>query len=577
MTETTTAPAQQECATFLRTLWAGVPDDQHFLIWTLPDKKSRWYRPDERGIGSALDVIGNIRSRADVYVGVALSPTDRGAHRRIVARETSGIVGLWADIDVMDESAHKKPNLPVSTEQALELLNQALPDPTIVVESGHGLQAWWLFDQPWLFESPQQVAAAAMLAQAWNDTLRAVAQGRGMAVDATHDLARVMRVPGTLNHKGLQADPPGPVMPTRLLTLDATIRYTSDELRGIVGTPPTAPISTRVGGGGPDLGQSTASFTLLRDAEPPFRKWEALKRVDRNIVLTWERKRRDLGDQSPSGYDMALANYAALAGWTDQEIVDLLVYNRVEHQDDPKLDRADYYARTLRKARDSAARAQAGDAIDTVLDELKNADQADDEDTVARSQQQLLDWLTPVFRVGVLKCERYAQDPALFRLQTEHGWVVLGTAEDVLNQNQVRGRLLDVTKTVVPRLKNGEWDKVAEAVIRAAVDVDMGPEPTLIGSVAGWIDDYLEAYPPAPEKDESAIVTRHPFRLAGGEQVCIFPKQFRDWLNRTDNEKMTTKELTMRLRIYGAEPLKVNATIEGRATSRSVWKLPPRP
>lgn len=564
---------QAECDQFLRTLWHGTPSENYFLIWTLPDKKSRWFRPTDEGLAAAVAAIGQIRDRGDVYVGVGLADQDRGAHRRTVAREITGIPGLWLDVDVQDESAHKKPNLPKTQEDALALLRDALPDPTVIIDSGHGLQAWWLFDRPWIFASANERAAAAQLAQAWNDTLRAVAHSKGMAIDATHDLSRVMRVPGTANRKGLTYDPPGPVVPCRLVSIDSDLRYTTDELRTIVGTPPTAPIKQYDGTGGPMVGESTSSFSLRRDAEPPFRKWEALKRVDRNIVLTWERKRRDLGDQSASGYDMALANYAALAGWDDQEIVDLLVYARVENGDDPKLDRADYYARTLRKARDSAARAQAGDAIDTVLDELKHVD-PEDEGSVHKSQQALLDWLTPIFRIGVLKCERYAQDPALFRLQTEHGWVVLGTAEDVLNQNHVRGRLLDVTKTVVPRVKNAEWDKVAEAVIRSAVDVDMGPEPTLVGSVTGWLDDYLEAYPPLPEKDESAIVTRNPFMVGG--HVCIFPKQFRDWLNRYDGEKMTTKELTMRLKIYGADPIKVNATVEGRPTSRSVWKLPIR-
>ena len=41
--------------------------------------------------------------------------------------------------------------------------------------------------------------------------------------------------------------------------------------------------------------------------------------------LSWERRRPDLRDQTLSGYEMSLASIAANAGWSAQDICDLLV------------------------------------------------------------------------------------------------------------------------------------------------------------------------------------------------------------------------------------------------------------
>jgi putative DNA primase/helicase len=83
----------------------------------------------------------------------------------------------------------------------------------------------------------------------------------------------------------------------------------------------------------------TAEVGELRldpNAEPPADRFQALLANDSRCKATWERTRTDLHDSSPSGYCWALATAAVQAGWTDQEVCDLLVAWRARHKADRK-------------------------------------------------------------------------------------------------------------------------------------------------------------------------------------------------------------------------------------------------
>ena len=67
--------------------------------------------------------------------------------------------------------------------------------------------------------------------------------------------------------------------------------------------------------------------------------------------MSCERQRTDLPDSSASGYDQSLANFAANAGWSDQEIVNLLIAHRRTFGDDLNLNNPQKYQRTIATAR----------------------------------------------------------------------------------------------------------------------------------------------------------------------------------------------------------------------------------
>src|ERR1017187_7843536 len=179
--------------TFLNVLWQSKPEDLYVLIWTLHDKRSHWYRD----VAAAADFV--IKARGlDVYVGVALSRADRGPTHRCVSDDVAGIGGFWADLDLKSE-AHTKA-LPATIADALSIIPECMP-PTVVIATGNGAHAWWLFKEPYVFDDAEDRKDTAMLVSRWQTLLRLRASQRGWSFDRLSDLARVLRIPGTANMK----------------------------------------------------------------------------------------------------------------------------------------------------------------------------------------------------------------------------------------------------------------------------------------------------------------------------------------------------------------------------------------
>ena len=205
---------KQQAHEFLSALWEGIPEGHKFLTWSLDRKYSLFWKAEE--IESAADAVAG---KPNEYVGVGVTDQKIPIDKRAKAADISGIAGLALDIDYEDGSAHKarkdKFPLPPDEAAAMQLLDAMPLKPTIVVHSGHGLQAWWLFKEVMTFDRPIERTTAAEISRRWNATLAAKAHAFGWSVDSVHDLARVMRIPGTVNKK---ADSPS--VPARLLVKD---------------------------------------------------------------------------------------------------------------------------------------------------------------------------------------------------------------------------------------------------------------------------------------------------------------------------------------------------------------------
>ncbi|MGB9457176.1 MAG: hypothetical protein WCB12_14105 [Bryobacteraceae bacterium] len=340
------APADQ-IQHFLDALFGQKDDSEYILIWLSVGLRSAWFKTTAE---AAAYVRAN--SDKDIYVGVALSPADHGRALRLKIdgneRIPSSVSALWADLDIV--GAHKKTNLPPTVEDAKTILFSEMP-PSILVHSGGGLQAWWRFKEPWRLDTPEEVAKAAALSVRWNRALRARAAVKGWDLDSVGDLTRVMRVAGTTNWKV-----PGQPRPAELLDLN-NHRYEPSDLDGYLDL-----IGAELPAERPEV--VVGKLNYRADAEPPRTKFDLLCETDHKFALTWKRGRKDMKDRSSSGYDMALANAAAFAGWSDQEIVDLLIANKRRLNQDLKL-RDSYYVTTIKKAR--AAHAEELAAVDRLV------------------------------------------------------------------------------------------------------------------------------------------------------------------------------------------------------------------
>jgi hypothetical protein len=334
--------AELGVAEFLERLWGPEPPGL-IELWTLAGRKSHYLRsPLGAGVVAAP-------GRPDVYTGVALAFKALGAGRRARAIQRIALAGLWLDLDVCGGPDGKTGAAP-SKDAAAELAG-AIVEPTLVVDSGYGVHAWYLFEEPWRFENRDEQHGGALAAAQWYALHRARANARGWTIDHTHDLARLLRIPGTVNAK----DPEHP-RPVRLLH-DSGTRYPRELLLEHAAAAGDV-LSAATARGGP------VSFVLHSNAQLEEAVLDALEANAPEFHDTLTHRRAGTEGWSMSEWDLSIATQAAAAGWTDQRIADLLVWHRRSHDpEDTKAGRADYLRRTIAVARSHARREQAADTL----------------------------------------------------------------------------------------------------------------------------------------------------------------------------------------------------------------------
>lgn len=325
---------------FLRNIFGdALSAERRLVIFTTPDKRARLFRDVDEAARYA-------RSRSasqNVYFGLSLV---KGTPRGRGKVDDAAVIGaLWADIDIAGDVHAGKP-LPSSIDESRELLAKLPLRPSCLVDSGYGLHAYWLLKEPWVFDTPQERLRAAEIARGWHAAVCAAAAARGWFLENLGDLTRVLRLPGTSNHNGA-----GEPVPVRVVACQPELRYAADDFEPYLGRVPGMPSAVHAD-----------DLALRPDAEPPALKLaEALSECPQ-FRQTWQRDRPDLPDQSQSGYDLSLATIAALRGWTDQEVADLVIAARRRHERNPaKALRPDYIRRTIARARAAATETPAGD------------------------------------------------------------------------------------------------------------------------------------------------------------------------------------------------------------------------
>src|SRR5215217_2345867 len=182
---------------FFRTLYGD--EAPGFLpIFTHTPNRTRWVVADSPAEAARIAVQSG--RKRDTYFGIGLHGKALGEGQRGKAARVIALPGLWADLDVKGE-AHEAKNLPPTRKDAMRI-TEAIPlKPTLIVHSGHGLQVWWLFKELWVFESETEREEAQELSRRFQATLKQKAKAHGWQIDGTHDISRVFRPPGTLNHK----------------------------------------------------------------------------------------------------------------------------------------------------------------------------------------------------------------------------------------------------------------------------------------------------------------------------------------------------------------------------------------
>ena len=536
-----TASPNSELESFLTALFPEI-GERWLLLWGAPSKKSAWVQDITPDVLGSID---KVAARENIYVGCGLRGANLGATERGKKADVVAIPGVWLDVDYGSE--HKKPNLPATEDDAMQLLREMGPAPSIIIHSGRGLQAWWLFNELWAFESDEDRTKAEKLTMSWCSTLRARAKVHGWDADQVGDITRVMRLPGTWNRKGVAKK-------TRLLEMNDH-RYEPSDLEAYL-LPETEEKSAAA-----DL---KWQIDLNAAAEPPAEKFMRLCEIDSAFKSAWEHTRTDLQDQSASSYDLSLATKAFAASWTGQEVVNLLIAHRRRHNADLKL-RKDYYERTLNLA-------MTGKGVEerrALVDDMKAGKALPEE--MAKDPAEILAVLSERLGVHITKIVRYRSEGNTYQLEVNGKMVNAGTIDNFDSQTRFRRIIFDHTDHRIVQFKEDAWHHILQHLFRAVENVDV-QSGTNKGAFENWLELYLSDGVATEEGWQKAAIDNSPFKLKG--ETYIVAEGFRRFLLSHMQERITSQDLTMQLTKLGYQYERKNVkNHKGVNTKRSVWKI----
>ncbi|MBI9082709.1 MAG: hypothetical protein JEZ11_03870 [Desulfobacterales bacterium] len=537
---------------FLDALFGEKPDGAWIYLWKLSTKKSIWFQ-DVTKAGAYLE-----KDNADMFVGCGMVSRKGTPSTRVKAEQVKGIPGFYADIDIK-HAVHKNTNLPETVKEAMSLIKGHGFDPSLVIHSGHGLQAWWLFKEPWMFDDDAEREKAAALSQRLTETLRSNAGARGWGVDGVHDLSRVLRVPGTFNNKQ------GDMIPVVCFE-ENTVRYNPDDFDELlvemimVPVPGSEPVKVAAD---PKLVEKIGGGLVLNiNANPPTEKFDVLCDIDPQFKQSWQGKRKfKSGDTTTSAYHMSLAYYAVEAGWTDQEVANLLIaWNRRHgHPMDKVVGRPKYVGLTLLAAKKKITDKETAKSIE--LAGLLG-------DTETRAEKIAL--IKASLGFEVVSIDKYMADTVTYVLKTTTHEIPLPGVACLLRHKNLQDSIGEAIDFRIPNVSKRQWAILSQALLALVTTVAMPAEATLKGRLKYWLRDYLDGKPQFTAAEAAA--EQDPFVKGGNWH--IFVDSLMDYMRQKKSIEEGRSTIITALKRLGLESQKVNVVIDGAWTSRRVLLVP---
>ena len=260
------------------------------LIEDVRDGNARqfWFRDAAELVGRlpSLQAQAEAEGRA-VFFGVLPRHRKGGTKADVAAG-----MAAWVDIDFKD----------VSEDDAIKRLGE-LPQPSIIVRSGHGFHIYWLMREA---TDPMELEGLS----------RRITYAIG--ADKCHDCTRILRLPGTRNLKEGWKDgafvSPAAASLVLMPTCDPSRRYIVDDFEFLPEPELPKPAAPHVERKKEIKGVPPAVRRLL-DSKPFLRD-------------LWDSKGRTQGDVSNSGYDLAFLGALTRCGIMDPDVLDAAVVAR---------------------------------------------------------------------------------------------------------------------------------------------------------------------------------------------------------------------------------------------------------
>ena len=563
----------QEATSFLRRLWnttAGVPRGQLALAALESGRpmSNKFIRIGSKDAGDNVREFIEARASADIYFRVASIkpnwvPSKSDWRGNVI--NSHGLPGFYADIDCMNDQ-RKKSGLPTSRRVIDECIKQLQFPPTYITNTGGGVHLYWLFNTPWIFTSPDERAHAASLSRNWFRTIVKPAFGE-FEIDNVSDLARILRLPGTVNQKYNVLSNVDPlsndderydVLDLREI-LDPTLTPSDRALEREIANPtsyrPPQPITDG------DVKLSTTTQRIVREiksAKPKFAK-------------TWNRNRKDLEDTSPSAYEFALIMNALTydSKLTNETLIEMCSWWRRVHKIQPRVDsrgnvRVDQYINEIQKCRTTVEvdnrRVEDWDELlgmtatpapdnqndDLIIDEddekgvlehspnsnpkvkqeIKNDDVRPMDETSSKAisqfpglrmgppssliNQEYIKGINTSFETEIMNIYYVPGEPHIYLIVSKSGEVISCKIEDISVQHRWANVIGNLTGSFPITVGAKEWPKARQVILKCREQLDLGITPAnfMEQSLRNYISKFV---PDNWDSREIAIGANRPF------------------------------------------------------------------
>ena len=563
-------------------------------IWCLPSKAVAWFSEPELAARYALD---QSSKQQNVYFGLGVQRSPP-AHGRGGEADVTAITSLYLDIDIDDgEVKRGKGSLPTTRAEARKIIEAMGLPPSVLVDSGHGYQAYWVFKEPEILDDDAARAKTKTLTRAWNATARVCAGHLKFQIDSTFDLARVFRLPGTKNWKGADPKECRLLMPERG---EETALYDPENDFDMFIAPeayapdagarrpmePVAPVMPRDLGGVPQI--------VLDHCEN-----------DPKFKATWERRRKDCGDGSASSYDLSIAAQLVACGATDQVIADAILAWRVKHGQNPeKARRRDYLMRTIGRARDGALADRAMNEVLELAEDVamggggdlppwvtEAGDAGEDgpeagegaESPVAKPESpekaakraDVMGRISKALGVGLTEVIKHGVENSIYSFTLAGGAdVAIGHMPALMNADHVRSRVADATGVVMRPVKKENWLKTV-SVILTVVTLRDNKDSTRRGMIMAYLTSYLQQHNQPTFSGEGwaqALFNRDPFVRDG--RIHVHLSTLRKFIRVDAGDDLRQADLFDMMRLVGFTCRDVMGRHMGKVFCRSCWSIP---
>jgi hypothetical protein len=345
-------------------------------------------------------------------------------------------------------------------------------------------------------------------------------------------------------------------------------------LEGVCGTMPQSPKpdQRQRGADGPQVVEMPArgrgdALKFHGGSQPPFDRFDQLLRENREFRRAWDHKLSHLPDQSTEAYDQVLVGIALQAGWSNQEVVDLVIAHRRRQPLELETPEPAYFLKLIERAKNDPAAAPGAQAVS-----------GEDPERV----QKLIAALNRALGISILKITKYGAVDGTYELTLVDGRKVdLGPAGNVLSHRLTKAGIADATTIVIAPFKQPAWDKICSAIFQCA-----GPAPIEDAAeqqeMSWWLRSCLAntSIIDVDERDRQALARALRDRAGSWAfqshtgQLMIHLGGFMSAVHLRCGARPTWKECALRLRKLGFIPGDLEGKDSDGRPRLNIWRAP---